>query len=117
MADFVISAPDAATFVAAAAAMGFSDGQGGIIAQGRIPGDSDPLASYFFNFVGAIPDASGVWSRLRINGDNPFTRGLIVIPASLIVYSLVTSPDGSAAFWAADGTPAPEFVANVGVIA
>ena len=137
MADFVIEAPDAATFAAAAQAMGFADTQGTIITQGRIPGNPDPMASYFFNLVGVVEQPTGAmttdgqgntvpvmaaiaghWSRLRINGDNPFTRGLIAVPSSLTVYALVTPADGSAAFWSADGvTPAPAYVATIGVIA
>ena len=136
MADFVISAPDAATFAAAAAAMGFADAQGNVITQGRIPGDTDSLASYFINIVGTVEQPTGAtttdangnavpvmaavpgcWARLRINGDNPFARGLIAIPASLTVYSLVALPDGSAPFWSSDGvTKAPDYLSNIGDI-
>ncbi len=117
--DFVIQSPDLATLQAAAQSMGFWDAaSGAFVTQGRIPGDDDPLSSYFLNVVGGVPDAPGVWARLRINGNNPFASGLLTVPATLTVYALVTPSDGSASFWSADGvTAAPAFVANIGVIA
>ena len=137
MTDFVIAAPDAATLLAAAQSMGFADAAGNIVTQGRIPGDADPYASYFLNVVGpfayptgaTVADANGnplpvmatdprYWSRLRINGDNPFTRGLITIPASLTVYAPVTLPDGTPAWVStADGSVGPSWIGTVGVIA
>ena len=119
MVDFVVSAVDLPTLQDAAQALGFWDAtNNAFVAQGRIPGDDDPLSSYFLNIVGGIPDAPGYWARLRLNGSNPFASGLLSIPSSLTVYSLVQHADGSAAFWTADGvTPAPIYVGGVGVIA
>jgi hypothetical protein len=72
----------------------------------------------FFLLVGEIPQASGYWARLRINGNNPFASGLLTIPPTPTVYSLVTPTDGSALFWSSDGvTPAPGYVVGAGVIA
>ncbi len=117
MTDFVISAPDLATFQAGAQSLDSWSG-GAIVTQGHIPGDPDPMASYFLNIVGAVPDAPGYWARLRINGNNPFASGLMAIPSTLTVYSLVQPADGSAAFWSHDGTTfAPSYVGDVGVIA
>lgn len=117
MVDFVISSTDPAAFQASALSLGFwSDGA--IVTQGHIPGDPNPMASYFLNIVGAIPDAPGYWARLRVNGNSPFSSGLLAVPTSLTVYALVTPIDGSASFWSADGvTPAPIYVGGVGVIA
>ena len=138
MADFILCAPNEAALVAAAVAMGFADALGNIITQGRIPGDSDPHASYFLNVVGEVEQPTGEtttdaqgnsvpvmavvpgwWARIRVNGLNPFASGLIAIPPSLTVYALVTLPDGSPTYWSADGgvTPAPDYVAGIGVIA
>jgi hypothetical protein len=120
--DFVINSTDAPTLQAAAQAMGFwstqaNSGAGDFIRQGHIPGDADPLSSYFLNIVGAVPGVPGYWTRLRINGSNPFAAGLLTIPPTLTVYSLVEPADGSSSFWSSDGvTPAPA-VASIGVIA
>jgi len=122
--DFVIQSPDLATLQADAQSMGFYDATSGeFLTQGRIPGDDDPYSSYFLNIVGTVTDTTGaaqpgIWGRLRINGSNPFASGLLTTPASLTVYALVTPSNGGAPFWASDGaTPAPAFVAAVGVIA
>ena len=117
MVDFVINSGDLATLRSAAQSSGFWSGDA-IATQGRIPGDNDPNASYFLNIVGEVADAPGVWARLRINGLNPFTSGILTIPPTLTVYSLMTPTDGSPPFWTSDGvTPAPAYVANIGVIA
>jgi hypothetical protein len=91
MSDFVIDSTDLPTLQAAAVAMGFwSAAASGFITQGPIPGDPNPMASYFLNIVGVVyvegVTQPGCWSRLRINGDNPFASGLIAIPGTLTVY-------------------------------
>ncbi len=87
MTDFVIQAADAATLQALAQSMGFWDAKNAaVIAQGPIPGDPNPMASYFLNVVGSVPGQTGYWARLRINGDNPFASGLLAVPAGLTVY-------------------------------
>lgn len=85
MTDYVICAPDAATLEALAQAMGFWDGEG-IVTQGPLPGDDNPAASYFFNIVGPVEGETGYWSRLRINGLNPFASGHLTIPPEVTVY-------------------------------
>ncbi len=118
MSEFVIVATDAPTLDTLAQGMGFWDATGNhIVVQAADPGDSNPMASYDLNIVGAIPQAPGYWSRLRINGLNPFASGLLTIPTGITIYSLV-EPATDAPFWSADGvTPAPDYVAGVGVIA
>ena len=138
MSDFIIESPDAPTLQAAAVTLGFWNATtGSFITQGHIPGDPDPLSSFFLNVVGTVYEPTGatttdsfgntvpvmaaipgVWARLRINGSNPFTAGLLTIPSTLTVYQLVTPTDGSAPFWSSDGvTAAPAYVGSIGVIA
>ena len=142
MSDFLIDSTDLQTLIAAATTMGFYHAAkagvaAGFIAQGPIPGDPDPHASFFLNVVGqhfeptgaTTTDAQGnvvpvmaavpgFWVRLRLNGLNPVDRGLLTVPPTLTVYKLVTPGDGSASFWSSDGTThAPAYLANIGVIA
>lgn len=142
MSDFLVDSTDLPTLIAAATAMGFYHAASagvtaGFVAQGRIPGDPDPHASFFLNVVGqhfeptgatttdgmgntvpvmaAVP---GYWARLRINGLDPIARGLMTVPATLTVYKLVTPLDGSAAYWSSDGvTPGQAYLNNIGNIA
>jgi hypothetical protein len=66
--------------------------------------------------MAAVP---GFWTRLRINGLNPVARGLMTIPATLTIYTLVTLADGSASYWSTDAgvTHAPTYLSNIGNIA
>jgi len=119
MSEFIINAADAPTLDTLAQGMGFWDSANNqIVTQGPVPGDTNPMASYFLNIVGLIPQAPGYWARLRINGLNPFASGLLAIPTGITIYSLVQPTDGSAPLWSVDGvTPAPDYVAGIGVIA
>ena len=83
----MIQAPDAATLQALAEAMGFWDvTNAAFITQGPVPGDPNPQASYFLNVVGAIEGQPGYWTRLRINGLNPFASGLLAVPPNVTIY-------------------------------
>ena len=135
MVDFVISTADAAAFDALAKALGFY-GPNGVVAQGPIPGDTNPMASYALNVVGQVMAPTGAtttddqgnispvmaalpgyWARLRINGLNPFASGAMIIPPQVKVYFVVES-FGSPAFWSLDGvTPAPDYIAVIGNLA
>ena len=141
--DFVTCSADLTALQTDAQRLGFwnpaaNNGAGDFITQGRIPGDSDPYASYFLNIVGVVNQPTGAttvdgmgntvpviapipgyWARLRINGDNPFRPGGFPIPPTLTVYALVTPTDGTPAFWSADGgaTHAPSYVGGIGDIA
>jgi hypothetical protein len=98
--DFVIDSTDLPTLEIAAQSLGFwtpgdpnatPPDPGSFKTQGSIPGDTDPYSSYFLNIVGTINDSNGnalpgYWSRLRINGNNPFADGLLTLPTTLIVY-------------------------------
>ena len=137
MSDVVLYSPDLATLQADAQSLGFYVPGVGFITQGPVPGDPDPLASFFLNIVGVVQQPTGqtttdgmgntvpvmapipgYWARLRVNGTSPFRPGGMTIPPSLTVYSLVTPANGSAPFWTADGTtPAPAYVAAIGTIA
>jgi len=143
MADFLIDSTDLPTLIAAATTMGFyraasGQVQAGFVSQGLIPGDPNPMASYFLNVVGVHQEPTGAtttdangdtiptmaavpgfWTRLRINGLNPVARGLMTIPATLTIYTLVTLADGSASYWSTDAgvTHAPTYLSNIGNIA
>ena len=87
MTDFVIDSTDAPTLQALAQGMGFWDAtNGSFITQGSVPGDPNPQASYFLNVVGAVAGQPGYWSRLRINGLNPFASGLLAVPTGVTIY-------------------------------
>ena len=126
MADFLIDSTDLPTLQAAAQQMGFwnpAPAPGDFIRQGMIPGDPNPMASFFLNIVGIHSEAAspvaGYWARIRINGADPFKSGLIAIPPSLTVYSLFSPLDGSASYWSKDAgvTQAPAYLSNIGDIA
>jgi hypothetical protein len=101
--DFVIDSTDAPTLQALAQSMGFWDAANAtFITQGPIPGDPNPQASYFLNVVGVVDGQPGYWSRLRINGLNPFASGLLAVPAGVTIYPPVK--------FLADGvTPDPDY--------
>jgi hypothetical protein len=128
MVDIVYSAPDLSHLVSAAVAMGFYDPVAkAIITNGPIPNGG----SWFFNHVGTVyvPTGAttkdefgntvpvtaplpGIWGRLRHNGD---PQWLPTLPAKsgVTLYRLT-----DAGFWSADGvTPAPDYVATIGMIA
>ena len=138
MVEIVYTAPDVPTLIKAATNAGFYDAVNHQIVTNA------PLAgggSWFFNNVGPVsapvsppqtvldsfgnpqPVTSVVAAqagRLRINGDAAQLPAIIAIcqAAGVTVYQLVTPTDGSTPFWSADGsTPAPDWVANVGIIA
>ena len=141
MADFLIDSTDLPTLQAAAQQMGFwnpAPAPGDFIRQGPIPGDPNPMASFFLNVVGVhyeptgatttdgngntVPvmgAVAGYWTRIRINGADPFKAGLIAVPATLTIYSLFPPTDGSAPYWTKDGgvTQAPAYLSNIGDIA
>jgi hypothetical protein len=116
MTDYVGSAPDLATFQAAAQSLGFAGGDGGIITVGTWQGSK---GSWFLNVVGDVPDRPGFWARLRWNegdlgGRLPQfiaalrSKGIIIYEQKLIGEELIWTADGS--------TPGPEWVGDIGVI-
>jgi len=131
--EIVFNSHDYATLLADAARLGFTtndaEGNPQIIVNGPITSGG----SYFLNVVGVIyepvvppvnPDdpwpapvpREGFWGRLRLNG-TPETMPGFDPAITQYVYQQgdMDTPGG----WvnAADGTPAPEWVATVGVIA
>lgn len=107
MTDIVFTAKNYATLVSEAIKLGFVDAEDNIIVNG-------PLRSggaYFLNYVGEIPESSGVWGRLRVNGD---TADLPIFSDEIKTFVY----DGYMDAWTSDGkTPAPEYVGNIGLIA
>lgn len=136
MTEVIFSAPDLATIVKAATATGFYDPVAKRInSTGVLPEDG----GWFYNFVGTVQVPTGrtvtdrmgnpqpetaadpnQWGRLRVNG--PITTLPQIIATcranGVTIYELIQQ-EGKSPFWSADGgaTPAPDWVANVGVIA
>ena len=93
MTDYVLDSGTQAALYVAAQQMGFwsAGTPGSLITQGPVPGDPNPQASFFLNEKGVELDASGnalpgYWSRIRINGLDPFTSGVLTIPAGITIY-------------------------------
>lgn len=133
MTEIVFNSGDYATLLSEAERLGFTqddaEGNPQIIVNG-------PMASggaYFLNVVGVIYEPivgpvdpenppepvarSGFWGRLRANGD---TADLPTFGSEIIQYAYVSGPDPETpGGWVnvADGSPAPDFVPTVGVIA
>ena len=133
MQEIVFNSHDYATLLADAERLGFTyddaEGDPHIITNGSLASGG----GWFLNIVGTIyepvvppshPDdpwpapvpREGYWGRLRLNGD---TSGVPSFDPSITQYVYqpgdMTTPGG----WvnAADGTPAPEWVATTGMIA
>lgn len=116
----------AATFVSVAQANNLHVG-GKLIANGVISrggwflsyvGKQSVPTGTVINGVPQMTELPGVWARLRINDDPP-QRLLNLIrdlkAAGGKVYTLKTI--GGQQVWSSDGTtPAPDYVANIGVI-
>ncbi len=103
--EIVFSAADYATLRADAERLGFLNAQGDIEVDGPVTGGG----RYFLNIVGPIADHSGVWGRLRVNGD----------PSHVPHFSdaITQYHYAPAGFWSLDGvTPAPDYIAKVGLI-
>lgn len=129
MVEIVFHAPDIPTLAAAAAQMGFWDAENQtILDDGNIPGGG----SWFYNFVGPVSvptgatttdangntvpvmqDLTGVYGRLRHNGD---PQWLPTLPANSGITLYTYSADLGG--WSADGvTLAPDYIKDIGVIA
>lgn len=131
--DIVFNSHTYETLLADAERLGFTtndaEGNPQIIVNGPI----STGGSYFLNVVGVIyepvvpptnPDdpwpapvpREGFWGRLRINGDH---TGFPTFDPGITQYGYkpgdMTTPGGW--FSAADGTPAPNWVSEIGVIA
>lgn len=114
MTEIVFTAPDIATLVTAATNMGFYDpASKTITAAGSIATGG----GYFLNLGETrrgitVPGVPGIWGRLRHNGDPALLPNL---PAGT---GITVYHDIPGLGWSADGvTPAPAYVATVGVIA
>jgi hypothetical protein len=124
MREILLKAPDADYLASEAARLGFMDNEGNIITNGAISSGG----GWFFNTVGIIYEPitlpvnpndpwpalvarDGYWGRLRINGE---PREMPVFSNAIIQYVWSDSLQG----WTTDGrTLAPEWAANVGLIA
>ena len=112
MTDIVFNSGDYATLLDEATTLGFVDADDNIIVNGTF----ESGGGWFLNIVGTIYDTQdppvardGYWGRLRLNG-TPQDMPTFSSAITQYVYQ-----DG----WvnAATGEPAPDYVANVGVIA
>ncbi len=140
--DIVFNAPDEATLLAEADRLGFTvtdkDGVKHIATTGPVTGGG----SFFITPATVVQQPTGktvtidgphgpvdipemaplpgVWGRLRINGD---PSNVPQFSATITQYKYVPGTGGpgnpgTPGFWSVDGkTPAPDYVANIGVIA
>ena len=129
MVETVFNAPDLPTLVNAAVAMGYYDPVAKTITTaGKIAAGG----AYFLNIVGVVyqptgattTDAignivpvmaplSGIWGRLRHNGD-PALMPALPNGSGITLYRYSSTLGG----WSSDGlTLAPAYIANIGVIA
>jgi hypothetical protein len=124
MTEIVFNAPDADFLASEAARLGFANEDGTIITNGTFASGG----GFFLNIVGTIYEPiegpvdsdnppqpvarPGYWGRLRMNG-TPET--MPTFSSAIIQYAYSEQAEG----WVnvADGTPAPEFIQTVGVIA
>lgn len=122
--EIVFNSGDYQTLLDEAKTLGFVDAEGNIITNGTFKTGG----GWFLNVVGTIyepiegpvdPDnppqpvaRPGYWGRLRMNG-TPET--MPTFSSAIIQYAYSEQAEG----WVnvADGTPAPEFIQTVGVIA
>ena len=115
MTEIVINYGNLSGLVGLATQLGYYDpNTHAITAVGMI----DTRGSYFFNNVGAVSGAPGLWARLRHNGDPAVLQAKIPSAATLASFGVTVYRNDPAIGWTADGTtPAPAYVANIGVIA
>ncbi len=122
--EIVFNSNDYQTLLNEAETLGFVDAEGNIITNGTF----ETGGGWFLNVVGTIyepiegpvdPDnppqpvaRPGYWGRLRMNG-TPET--MPTFSSAIVQYAYSEQAEG----WVnvADGTPAPEFIQTVGVIA
>lgn len=122
--ELVFNSPDMATLQADAVALGFVDADGNILTNGSTPDGG----GWFLNVVGTVYEPivgpididnpptpvarPGIWGRLRLNGGS---ENMPPFSDSITKYGY----DPTADKWVntATGADAPEWVANVGVIA
>jgi hypothetical protein len=110
--DIVFNSGDYATLLTEAETLGFVDADDNIIVNGTF----ESGGGWFLNIVGTIYDTQdppvardGYWGRLRLNGT----------PQDMPTFSSAITQYVYQGEWvnAATGEPAPDYVANVGVIA
>jgi hypothetical protein len=135
--EMVFQSPDFATLEADALRLGFTDEDGKILTNGATADGG----GWFLNLVGTVyqptgnmvkdalgnmvPEMApidGYWGRLRVNGgaENlpPFDPSIIKYHWSPDVGPVNPETEKPSGGWTSDGvTLAPDFVANVGVIA
>ena len=127
--EVIFNSPDLPTLVAAAAAMGYYDP---VAKKVTTAGKLAAGGSYFLNIVGVVyqptgattTDAfgntvpvmaplSGIWGRLRHNGD-PAVMPSLPNGSGITLYQYSNTLGG----WSSDSvTLAPNYIANIGVIA
>lgn len=119
MTELVFNSGDYATLLSEAKTLGFVDADDNIITTGTF----ESGGGWFLNVVGVIyepmidPDTppvprAGYFGRLRLNGT---PAEMPTFSSAIVQYAYSEQAEG----WAnvADGSPAPDFVPTVGVIA
>jgi hypothetical protein len=126
--EIVFNSGDYATLLSEAERLGFTQDDAEGNPQIIVNGPMTSGGAYFLNVVGVIYEPSvdpetppvpraGYWGRLRANGD---TADLPTFGSEIIQYAYVAGPDlETPGGWVniADGSPAPDFIQTVGVIA
>jgi hypothetical protein len=119
MTELVFNSGDYATLLADAETLGFVDAEGNITTNGTF----ESGGGWFLNIVGTIYEPSvdpetppvarpGYFGRLRLNGT---PAEMPTFSSAIVQYAFSEQAEG----WVnvADGSPAPDFVPTVGVIA
>ncbi len=136
--DIVFSAPDYDELLAEAARLGFMSKDREGVDYIRTNGPVTGGGSFFLNYVGAVrqltgnmtsvtgpgggtisvPETAplpGIWGRLRVNGS---TEHVPVFSNTITQYFYKPGDLETPGFWTHDGvTPAPDYIANIGLIA
>lgn len=131
MVDLVYSVTSQADLKSVATVMGFVKANK-IIRSGQL---ASKIGSYEFNHVGKVliptgnmvdglmgpqpemQELPGEWGRLRINGVSDFLTRIPKNAPITIYRQFGGSKAGAPIFWSIDGvTPAPSYIANIGVI-
>lgn len=135
MTEVVYSVPSYAVMEALAQQLGWwipdEKGGGKIQTNGLIKGGGNyqlnhvgkvyiPTGNMIDGPLGPYPETEalpGEWGRLRLNGPSNFLS-LIPSEAPITQYHLIPAQGETPAFWSSDGvTPAPDYVATIGMIA
>lgn len=116
--ELIVNYPSAAVLISLATSLGYYV-NGKLVDHGNLN-----VGSYFINVVGPVPGQTGLWLRIRHNG-NPALLDAKMTPAFLsqatsagvVIYQWQPSLNSGLGCWASDGaTCAPASIAIIGLI-